>query len=82
MCSDGRRSLGWSGRLHRSGLECFTPLFVLWSVLALSAEFLCLLFMTGNAHYESLVSISFSAGNQACRMKKDTLVFPRRLAKR
>lgn len=38
---------------------------VLWTVLALSGEFLCLLFMTGNAHHKSLVSTLFSTGNRS-----------------
>lgn len=50
-------SHGLSGRFHRTFTEVqFTPLFVLWSVLALSREFLCYLFMTGNAHHKRLVS--------------------------
>lgn len=71
ICSAVSSSLGLSGRFHRSGPECsFTPLFVLWSVLALRGEFLCFLFMTGNAHHKSLVSTYISAGIWACRMKK------------
>lgn len=42
ICIVVSSSHGLSSRFHRSGPECsFTPLFVLWSVLALSRGFLC-----------------------------------------
>lgn len=63
-------SNGVLGRFHRSGPECSLHLCLFYGVLALSGEFLCFLFMTGNAHHKRLVSTYISAGNWARRMKK------------
>lgn len=60
--ADGSDRGGVSAGFHsRDPQRTFN--LVLWSVLALSGEFLCFLFMTGNAHHKSLVSALFSTGN-------------------
>lgn len=68
-------------RFHRTASVLSLHLCLLCrSVLALAREFLCLLFMTGNAHHKRLVSTHNSTGSWTCVMKKDTITIPHGLS--